>query len=168
MEVWIKDDMYQIRSDQSLSRVQLFATPWIVACQASLCVCVCVYVCVCVCVCVYTYTLKWLKRIKTERPIYIFGLQHKVNLIFYLLDLNLFSREVSFLFLVPNWLSLVWVGMVSLETFDLGTISTRTIFYLWAFVARDWITEAFDLFSLFFPYWFIYLFNLFPNLLLLK
>ena len=27
---------YQIRSDQSLSRVQLFATPWIAACQASL------------------------------------------------------------------------------------------------------------------------------------
>jgi len=27
---------YQIRSDQSLSRVRLFATPWIEACQASL------------------------------------------------------------------------------------------------------------------------------------
>ena len=27
---------YQIRSDQSLSRVQLFATPWITARQASL------------------------------------------------------------------------------------------------------------------------------------
>ena len=27
---------HQIRSDQSLSRVQLFATPWIAACQASL------------------------------------------------------------------------------------------------------------------------------------
>jgi len=32
-KVW---DIYQIRSDQSLSRVQLFATPWIAACQASL------------------------------------------------------------------------------------------------------------------------------------
>ena len=28
--------LYQIRSDQSLSHVQLFATPWIAACQASL------------------------------------------------------------------------------------------------------------------------------------
>ena len=28
--------MYQIRSDQSLSRVRLFATPWIAACQDSL------------------------------------------------------------------------------------------------------------------------------------
>ena len=28
--------IYQIRSDQSLSRVWLFVTPWIVACQASL------------------------------------------------------------------------------------------------------------------------------------
>ena len=28
--------MYQIRSDQSLSRVWLFATPWIAACKASL------------------------------------------------------------------------------------------------------------------------------------
>ena len=27
---------YQIRSDQSLSRVRLFATPWIAACQAAL------------------------------------------------------------------------------------------------------------------------------------
>ena len=54
--------------------------------------------------------------------------------------------------------------MVSLETFDLGTISTRTIFYLWAFVARDWITEAFDLFCLFFPYWFIYFFILICSL----
>ena len=29
---------YQIRSDRSLSRVQLFATPWIAARQASLCI----------------------------------------------------------------------------------------------------------------------------------
>ena len=34
---WIyEEDVYQIRSDQSLSRVRLFATPWIAACQASL------------------------------------------------------------------------------------------------------------------------------------
>ena len=31
----IFDFFHQIRSDQSLSRVRLFATPWIVACQAS-------------------------------------------------------------------------------------------------------------------------------------
>ena len=35
IEEIIKMD-YQIRSDQLLSRVQLFATPWITACQASL------------------------------------------------------------------------------------------------------------------------------------
>ena len=33
---WTKMDYNQIRSDQSLSRVQLFATPWITARQASL------------------------------------------------------------------------------------------------------------------------------------
>ena len=64
MEVWIKDDMYQIRSDQSLSRVRLFATPWMVACQASLCVCVCVCVCVYVCVCVCMYIYIHIKMIK--------------------------------------------------------------------------------------------------------
>ena len=31
-----RNNGYQIRSDQSLSRVRLFATPWIAACQASL------------------------------------------------------------------------------------------------------------------------------------
>ena len=31
-----RNESYQIRSDQSLSRVRLFATPWIAACQASL------------------------------------------------------------------------------------------------------------------------------------
>ena len=35
-EVTIKHMVYQIRSDQSLSRVQLFAIPWIAAHQASL------------------------------------------------------------------------------------------------------------------------------------
>ena len=39
--MWLKYQWYEailniIRSDQSLSRVQLFATPWIAACQASL------------------------------------------------------------------------------------------------------------------------------------
>ena len=33
---WLKDLNIQIRSDQSLSRVRLFATPWIAAHQASL------------------------------------------------------------------------------------------------------------------------------------
>ena len=32
----VKSQIYQIRSDQLLSCVQLFATPWIAACQASL------------------------------------------------------------------------------------------------------------------------------------
>ena len=33
---WVKIFMFQFSSVQSLSRVQLFATPWIAACQASL------------------------------------------------------------------------------------------------------------------------------------
>ena len=33
---WTRNIASQIRSDQSLSRVRLFATPWIAACQASL------------------------------------------------------------------------------------------------------------------------------------
>ena len=64
---------------QSPSCVHLFATPWTVACQATLlyiyfvcvCVCVCVciciyiYVCVCVCVCIYIYLYR-LSRPKAE------------------------------------------------------------------------------------------------------
>ena len=34
--IYIYTMLYQIRSDQLLSRVRLFATPWIAACQASL------------------------------------------------------------------------------------------------------------------------------------
>ena len=38
LRLWSIDNIFkdQIRSDQSLSRVRLFATPWIAACQASL------------------------------------------------------------------------------------------------------------------------------------
>ena len=60
---------------QSPSCVHLFATPWTVACQASLLyiyfVCVCMYmyiymcVCVCVCVCIYIYLYR-LSRPKAE------------------------------------------------------------------------------------------------------
>ena len=34
--IWYFQQLNQIKSDQSLSRVRLFATPWIAACQASL------------------------------------------------------------------------------------------------------------------------------------
>ena len=38
LEILCGKSINQIRSDQSLSHVRLFATPWITACQASLCI----------------------------------------------------------------------------------------------------------------------------------
>ena len=52
-----KNTYIYIRSDQSLSCVLLFATPWIAARQASLYIYI--YMCVCVCVCVCVWLPRW-------------------------------------------------------------------------------------------------------------
>ena len=107
-----------------------------------------------------------------ERPIYIFGLEHKVNLIFYLFDLNLFSRELNMFFIfsfklvqfLKVFLSGLWFPQRLLNWAPFQQEQFCICGHLLIEIGSQ---KPMTFFLSFFSYWFIYLFVVYFSLLLI-